>query len=55
LGDQNALEALARFSEEELKHQALFRRVEQLAADQLPADYTFAWDPDKIAEVVLSK
>src|SRR5512137_142278 len=26
LGDQNALEALVRFSDEELKHQALFRR-----------------------------
>lgn len=55
LGDQNALEALVRFSQEELKHQALFRRVEQLAAEQLPAGYTFAWDPDKIAKVVLSK
>ena len=28
LGDQNALEALVRFSDEELKHQALFRRIE---------------------------
>jgi hypothetical protein len=27
-GDQVALEALVRFSDEELKHQALFRRIE---------------------------
>ena len=32
LGDQVALEALVRFSDEELKHQELFRRIEQLAA-----------------------
>ena len=31
LGDQVALEALVRFSDEELKHQALFRRIEHLA------------------------
>src|SRR5262245_57632834 len=30
LGDQTALEALVRFGDEELKHQALFRRVEAL-------------------------
>jgi hypothetical protein len=29
-GDQTALEALIRFSDEELKHQALFRRIEKL-------------------------
>src|SRR5215467_10110618 len=28
LGDQTALEALVRFSDEEIKHQALFRRIE---------------------------
>src|SRR5262245_55859733 len=32
LGDQTALEALVRFSDEELKHQELFRRLEKLAA-----------------------
>jgi hypothetical protein len=31
-GDQVALEALVRFSDEELKHQALFRRVDAMAA-----------------------
>src|SRR5690606_14072852 len=34
-GDQIALEALVRFSDEELKHQALFRRVEALAAESM--------------------
>src|SRR5690606_487501 len=29
LGDQTALEALVRFSDEELKHQELFRRIER--------------------------
>src|SRR6478672_8925123 len=31
LGDQVALEALVRFTDEELKHQELFRRIERLA------------------------
>jgi hypothetical protein len=33
LGDQVAPEALIRFSDEELKHQALFRRIEKMMAD----------------------
>ena len=37
LGDQVALEALVRFSDEELKHQELFRRVDELASAVLPA------------------
>src|SRR5579862_4143585 len=36
-GDQTALEGLIRFSDEELKHQALFRRVEALIAEVMPA------------------
>ena len=36
LGDQNALEALVRFSDEELKHQALFRRIEEMMAAVMP-------------------
>ena len=35
-GDQVALEALVRFSDEELKHQALFRRVDAMVGDVLP-------------------
>ena len=37
LGDQVALEALVRFCDEELKHQELFRRLEHLAAEKMPA------------------
>ena len=55
LGNQTALEALVRFSDEELKHQELFRRIEQLAAEQMPAGYTFLPDRNEVAKVVLSK
>src|SRR5262249_30194820 len=55
LGSQTALEALVRFSDEELKHQELFRRIEQLAAETMPPGYRFTFDPDAIAEAVLSK
>jgi hypothetical protein len=55
LGDQTALEALVRFSDEELKHQALFRRVEALTAETMPAGYVFGWDPNAVATAVLGK
>ncbi len=55
LGDQVALEALVRFSEEELKHQELFRRIELMAAAKLPPGYGFAPDPNEVAGVVLGK
>jgi hypothetical protein len=55
LGDQVALEALVRFTDEELKHQALFRRVEALTAEAMPPGYSFAWDPNQVAAAVLSK
>ena len=54
-GDQTALEALVRFSDEELKHQELFRRIEQLAAKDMPAGYTVIADPNEVAKTVLSK
>lgn len=54
-GDQVALEALIRFSDEELKHQELFRRVEALAAACMPAGYRVVADPNDVAQVVLSK
>src|SRR3954470_2838382 len=41
LGDQLALEALIRFSDEELKHQALFRRIDEMVGETLPAGYRF--------------
>ena len=54
LGDQVALEALVRFSEEELKHQELFRRIEALIGEDMPAGYEFAAQPNAVAEAVLS-
>ena len=55
LGDQIALEALVRFGDEELKHQALFRRVEALTSEVMPPGYSFAWNPNDVAAAVLSK
>ena len=55
LGDQNALEALVRFGDEEIKHQELFRRVERMVAAGMPAGYTFVPEPNAIASAVLSK
>jgi len=55
LDDQNALEALIRFSDEELKHQELFRRIEKLVAEKMPAGYQFQPQPNAVAEAVLSK
>ena len=53
LGDQTALEALIRFSDEELKHQELFRRIEKMMADGMPEGYQFLPDPDGVAAAVL--
>ncbi|GGO75701.1 hypothetical protein GCM10011348_01120 [Marinobacterium nitratireducens] len=53
--NQVALEGLIRFSDEELKHQELFRRVEQMAASVMPEGYHFAADPNDVAQVVLGK
>lgn len=54
-GDQVALEALVRFSDEEIKHQALFRRIEELAGATMPDGYRFDADPNAVANVVLGK
>ena len=54
-GDQTALEALVRFSDEELKHQELFRRVDQLASAVMPPGYRCVADGNAIASVVLGK
>jgi len=53
LGDQTALEALIRFSDEELKHQELFRRIETMMAEGMPEGYKFLPDPDVVAAAVL--
>jgi hypothetical protein len=55
LGDQVALEALVRFSDEELKHQELFRRIESTIGAGMPAGYTFLPQPNEVASVVLGK
>jgi hypothetical protein len=55
LGDQAALEALVRFGDEEIKHQELFRRVERMCAEGMPAGYTFLPEPNGVAAAVLAK
>jgi hypothetical protein len=55
LGDQIALEALIRFSDEELKHQELFRRIETMIAEGMPPGYRLVAEPNAVAEAVLSK
>jgi hypothetical protein len=54
-GDQVALEALVRFSDEELKHQELFRLIDTMIADVLPDGYRFDVDPNVVARAVLGK
>ena len=54
-GDQVALEALVRFSDEELKHQALFRLVDAMVGDVLPGGYRFDVDHNAVAQAVLGK
>jgi hypothetical protein len=55
LGDQVALQALSRFSMEELKHQELFRRIGAMADEVLPAGYVEAALPNEVAMAVLQK
>jgi hypothetical protein len=55
LGDQEAVEALVRFSAEELKHQALFRRIDAMVGEVLPDGYRFDVDPNAVACTVLAK
>src|SRR5262245_28324235 len=55
LGDQTALEALVRFTDEELKHQELFRRLEEMIAEDMPAGYQFLAQPNEVASIVLGK
>ena len=55
LGDQVALEALVRFSDEELKHQELFRRIERTLEERMPAGYRKVAEPNEVAAAVLDK
>jgi hypothetical protein len=52
--DQLALEALVRFSNDEIKHQELFRRMETMIGSQLPAGYRQVADPNDVARSVLA-
>src|SRR6185436_7137668 len=55
LGDQTALEALVRFTDEELKHQELFRRLDEMMAACMPAGYRFVPEPNVVAALVLGR
>lgn len=52
--DQSALEALVRFSSDELKHQELFRRMEAMIAARQPSGYRQVADPNDVARAVLA-
>jgi hypothetical protein len=54
LGDQVALEALVRLTDEELKHQEMFRRLDAMMAPGLPAGYRFLPQPNDVAQAVLA-
>ena len=54
-GDQVAVEALVRFTDEELKHQELFRRLDVMMSRDMPAGYRLVPDPNEVANAVLSK
>src|SRR3954464_15316771 len=49
LGDQKALEALVRFSDEELQHQEMFRRIEEMIGRGMRPGYRFLPQPDQVA------
>ncbi len=53
-GDQVALESLVRFTDEEIKHQEMFRRLDAMAAAGMPEGYTFVPDPNEVARAVLA-
>jgi hypothetical protein len=55
LGDQVVVESLVRFTDEELKHQELFRRLEVMMAMDMPKGYTFLPQPNDVANAVLGK
>jgi len=54
LGDQVALEALVRLTDEELKHQEMFRRLEAMMAPGMPAGYRFLPSSNDVAGAVLA-
>src|SRR5688572_10673478 len=55
LGDQVALEGLVRFSDEEIKHQELFRHIENALAAKMPGGYALVADANEVARTILGK
>ena len=55
LTNQTAFEALVRMTDEELKHQELFRRLDVLMAQGMPPGYRLVPEADVVACAVLSK
>ena len=55
LSDQIATEGLVRFSDEELKHQELFRRIESAIGARMPGGYAQVADPNEMARQVMSR
>jgi len=53
LGDQVAFEALVRMTEEELKHQELFRQLEAMMAADMPTGYVQTAEANAVAQAVL--
>lgn len=53
-GDQVALEALVRFTDEEIKHQEMFRRLECMAGEGMPEGYVFVPEPNEVARAVMA-
>ena len=54
LEDQHALEALVRFTNDEIKHQELFRRVELAIGEQMTLGYRQMANPNDVARAVLA-
>ncbi len=52
--DQNAMEALVRFTNEEIKHQELFRRMEEMIGEKMPQGYRQTANPNDVARAVLA-
>ncbi|MFO7325405.1 MAG: hypothetical protein DIU62_006795 [Pseudomonadota bacterium] len=54
LSDLTAMESLLRFSGEEVKHQEMFRRIEEMLAAVMPPGYVQVADPAHVAAAVLA-
>ena len=55
LGDQAELEALVACTQDELKHQALFARIELMMAGAMPNGYRFEARPNDVAWIFLAR